>query len=159
MRFTEIPDGTKKICSGCFTKLNRKIGQVLSDPESVRAAAAAAAASAAPEPKASATKEIKKEDTSEATSKPAASGAAATSKDGAKWSDDEVEAFKTALRAHGKNWSAITEAMTADSKLAKSSLGPKKTAEQAKSFFFTHRKQQGLDKILIELKRVSVADF
>ena len=42
--FAEIPDGTKKICSGCFTKMNRKIGQVLSDPESVRAAAAAAAA-------------------------------------------------------------------------------------------------------------------
>ena len=29
--FTEIPEGTKKCCSGCFTKINRKIGQALSE--------------------------------------------------------------------------------------------------------------------------------
>ena len=85
-----------------------------------------------------------------------------------KWSEVEIESFKSALRSHGKNWSAIAEGMTSASEKAtpvgakgkhNSSVSVsdkcKRSAEQCKSFFFTHRKQQQLDKILIERKRVS----
>ena len=87
-----------------------------------------------------------------------------------KWSEGEIESFKSALRSHGKNWSAIAEGMTASASEKATPVGPKgkhnsaaassdkckKSAEQCKSFFFTHRKQQQLDKILIERKRVRV---
>ena len=84
-----------------------------------------------------------------------------------KWSEGEIESFKSALRSHGKNWSAIAEGMTASAGEKATPVGPKgkhnsssdkckKSAEQCKSFFFTHRKQQQLDKILIERKRVRV---
>ena len=100
-----------------------------------------------------------------------------------KWSEGEIESFKSALRSHGKNWSAIAEGMTSSASAAasggeKAAATPvlpgggakggkhnnssdkgnnKRSAEQCKSFFFTHRKQQQLDKILIERKRVSAA--
>ena len=158
----EIPEGTKKCCSGCFTKINRKIGQALSDPEAAKAAAEAAKAA-----EAKATQENHKakdqKDTKEGIKKEPESSKETNSKDGAKdgkdssvkWSEDEIEGFKAALRAHEKNWASIAEAMANDPKVnSKANAGQKKTAEQCKSFFFTHRKKQQLDKILIEVKRV-----
>ena len=61
------------------------------------------------------------------------------------WADAEIEAVKAGLRAHGRNWAALAGAMK----------GGSKTAEQCKKFFYENRKKCGLDKIILEYKRVS----
>ena len=61
----------------------------------------------------------------------------------AMWSEDEVEAIKRELREFGRNWNVVS------SKLCN------KTAEQCKKFFYDNRKKCGLDKIILEFKRVS----
>ena len=62
----------------------------------------------------------------------------------AAWADGEVEAMKAELRAHGRNWAALAGKIST------------KTAEQCKKFFYENRKKCGLDKIILEYKRVSV---
>ena len=62
----------------------------------------------------------------------------------AAWADGEVEAMKAELRAHGRNWTALAGKIST------------KTAEQCKKFFYENRKKCGLDKIILEYKRVSV---
>ena len=61
----------------------------------------------------------------------------------AAWADGEVEAMKAELRAHGRNWAALAGKIST------------KTAEQCKKFFYENRKKCGLDKIILEYKRVS----
>ena len=64
----------------------------------------------------------------------------------AAWADGEVEAMKAELRAHGRNWTALA-----------GKIGSK-TADQCKKFFYENRKKCGLDKIILEYKRVSPAN-
>ena len=64
----------------------------------------------------------------------------------AAWADGEVEAMKAELRAHGRNWAALA-----------GKIGSK-TADQCKKFFYENRKKCGLDKIILEYKRVSPAN-
>ena len=61
----------------------------------------------------------------------------------AAWADGEVEAMKAELRAHGRNWTALA-----------GKIGTK-SADQCKKFFYENRKKCGLDKIILEYKRVS----
>lgn len=113
----EIPNGIKKCCSACFTRISRKISHL----------------------------------TSGTNSPAASSGGVSSSSKGAKmegWSDDEVETVKRELRNCGRNWAAIA------GKLASSSSA--KTPEQCKKFFYDFRKKFGLDKIVLEYKRVII---
>ncbi len=148
----EIPPGTKKCCSACFQRITRKISQMSSgnnSPASSNATDAAArgahgdsgASSAAGAPAAGNTEA---DGGGKGSSSAAAAAASATAAAGsASWSEEEVEAIKSELRNHGRNWPAVS------AKIAH------KTAEQCKKFFYDCRKKHGLDKIVQEFKRVS----
>lgn len=62
------------------------------------------------------------------------------------WADDEVDKFKNLLKSNGRNWSVISE------KIAN------RTPEQCKKFFYNNKKKFGLDKIVLEYKKVCI-DF
>jgi hypothetical protein len=64
-------------------------------------------------------------------------------KGSAAWCEEEIEAIKSELRTQGRNWAAVSSKIS------------NKTAEQCKKFYFDNRKKHGLDKIILEFKRVS----
>ena len=126
--FTEIPAGTKKCCQACFQRISRKIGQMSSGANSPASSNTA--------------------DGAAGKSAPADGSDSKGDKGGLKaaWADGEVEAMKAELRAHGRNWAALA-----------GKIGSK-TADQCKKFFYENRKKCGLDKIILEYKRVSPAN-
>jgi nuclear receptor co-repressor 1 len=58
------------------------------------------------------------------------------------FSDEEVDLMRVALRNAGKNWNAVAEKLQ------------DKAPEQCKKFFYANRKKYGLDKMVVEYKRV-----
>ena len=61
--------------------------------------------------------------------------------------------IKGLLREHGRNWSVIAKKMSAFSFAGSSST---LTPELCKRYFDEQRKKQGLDKIVLEYKKVRV---
>lgn len=118
---TEIPNGIKKCCSACFTRICRKIAQMSSGTNSPAASAGGAQASSG-----------------------AAVGAVKVEAD--EWNDEDIEVVKTELRNVGRNWTSIAAKLTSG-----------KTPDQCKKFFYEYRKKFGLDKIVLEYKRVSTS--
>lgn len=59
------------------------------------------------------------------------------------WTDEETNALKKGIRAHGTHWNEI-------SKL----VGPNKTHYQCKDFYYSFRKKLGLDLLVQEYKKV-----
>ena len=130
--FAEIPAGTKKCCQACFQRISRKIGQMSSGANSPASSSAADGAASA-----AGGKGANSGQTDGADAKGDKGGQKAA------WADGEVEAMKAELRAHGRNWAALAGKIST------------KTAEQCKKFFYENRKKCGLDKIILEYKRVS----
>jgi glycosidase len=128
----EIPNGTKKVCSSCFTRIMRKINQHsggnCASPAQNDATATMASGNGT--------------DSGVATTSASSSTPAAIN-DEAAWTDDQTDQIKTLLKAHGRNWNVVAE-----------KLGGGKTSEQCKKFFYTNRKKLNLDKIVLEYKRV-----
>ncbi len=60
-----------------------------------------------------------------------------------RWTEDETELLKKALREHGTNWQRVSEA-----------VGGTKTHHQCKNFYFNYRKKIGLDALVQEYNKV-----
>ena len=60
-----------------------------------------------------------------------------------RWTEDETELLKKALREHGTNWQRVSEA-----------VGGTKTHHQCKNFYFNYRKKIGLDALVQEYHKV-----
>ena len=143
----EIPTGTKKCCQACFQRISRKISLMSSGANSPASSSNVADSKAdskdSKDSKDAVDAKGDKGSGGEKASSAAGAGAAAASASPT-WADAEVEAVKAELRAHGRNWPALAAAMKGS-----------KTAEQCKKFFYENRKKCGLDKIILEYKRVS----
>lgn len=60
-----------------------------------------------------------------------------------RWTEEETEAAKCAIREHGTNWSKVAE-----------KVGSNKTQHQCKNFYFNYRKKLGLDNLVQEYNKV-----
>jgi len=134
----EIPNGTKKVCSGCFTRIVRKINQ--------HGGGGGGGGNSSPVQTDGQSKATRNGPDSTAASA-GASGGSSAAEDGV-WSDEHTDLVKVLLKAHGRNWNLVAEKM-----------GGGRTAEQCKKFFYTNRKKLNLDKIVLEYKRVSLVAF
>lgn len=65
-----------------------------------------------------------------------------------RWTDEEIESAKRALKDVGLNWTRIAER-----------VGTTKTSHQCKNFYFNYRKKLGLDQLVQEYNKVSKALF
>lgn len=62
-----------------------------------------------------------------------------------RWTDEEMDALKKALKEHGTSWSKVAEKVGT------------KTHHQCKSFYFNCRKKLGLDLLVQEYNKVRIA--
>lgn len=60
-----------------------------------------------------------------------------------RWTEDETDLLKKALREHGTNWQRVSEA-----------VGGTKTHHQCKNYYFNYRKKIGLDALVQEYHKV-----
>lgn len=60
-----------------------------------------------------------------------------------RWTEEETEAAKSAIREHGTNWAKVAE-----------KVGSNKTQHQCKNFYFNYRKKLGLDNLVQEYNKV-----
>jgi nuclear receptor co-repressor 1 len=60
-----------------------------------------------------------------------------------RWTEEEMEAAKCAIREHGMNWAKVAE-----------KVGSNKTQHQCKNFYFNYRKKLGLDSLVQEYNKV-----
>jgi hypothetical protein len=60
-----------------------------------------------------------------------------------RWTEEETEAAKRAIREHGTNWTKVAE-----------KVGSNKTQHQCKNFYFNYRKKLGLDNLVQEYNKV-----
>jgi len=60
-----------------------------------------------------------------------------------RWTEEETEAAKCAIREHGTNWAKVAE-----------KVGSNKTQHQCKNFYFNYRKKLGLDSLVQEYNKV-----
>jgi len=133
---SEIPNGTKKVCTSCFTRIMRKINQHSGGNCS------SPAQPDAPVPNSSGNGPDSGSATVTAGSSTAST--AATNNEEGTWTDEQIEQMKVLLKANGRNWSLVAERLVGG-----------KSAEQCKKFFYARRKKLNLDKIVLEYKRVS----
>ncbi|KAK3919063.1 Nuclear receptor corepressor 1 [Frankliniella fusca] len=68
--------------------------------------------------------------------------ASSTGGNSLRWTEDETELLKKALREHGTNWQRVSEA-----------VGGTKTHHQCKNFYFNYRKKIGLDALVQEYNK------
>lgn len=61
-----------------------------------------------------------------------------------RWTEEETEAAKCAIREHGTNWAKVAE-----------KVGSNKTQHQCKNFYFNYRKKLGLDSLVQEYNKVN----
>ncbi|KAJ9589596.1 hypothetical protein L9F63_017181, partial [Diploptera punctata] len=59
-----------------------------------------------------------------------------------RWTEEETEAAKRAIREHGTNWAKVAE-----------KVGSNKTQHQCKNFYFNYRKKLGLDNLVQEYNK------
>ena len=126
----QIASHTKKCCSACFTRIQRRISLALGG---------GGTGSNSPAPA-----EVKQENSSNNANKNKVKSESSSSSPALAWTDEETEAVKKALRAEGRNWAAVSERVNGN-----------KTADQCKKFFYSNRKKLGLDKIVLEYKRAN----
>ena len=59
------------------------------------------------------------------------------------WTEEDVEAVKAALRAHGRNWNLVAEKVSG------------KNSEQCKKFYYKEQKKYRLDRIVQEYRKAN----
>ena len=161
--FSEIPSGTKKCCSACFQRITRKISQLSSsttnspinndnskdkdrENKDKDVKVKVEQQQQQQQQQAEAVKEDKE-------SKDRDSGKKEAKKQQRIWSEDEVDQLKLLLKNHGRNWSVIAKKMSSVA-AATATTATAITPEAAKKFFDENRKKHGLDKIVLEYKKV-----
>jgi len=123
----QIPPGVTKACSACFNRISRRISPTDGTGSGANTDSGAGASTGASD---------------------GASTTSTSATNPLRWSDDEVEALKRALRDFGTNWAKVSE-----------DLGGTKTHHQCKNYYFNYRKKLGLDALVQEYNKVRYLHF